>query len=103
MIRDRDTPAEERSADPPTLHPGQLKSIFKADMRKYEEDKRVKAQQAAGWSMAYNIHQRVNFPDIEMELVKYSNHSRSNNDYPNVFDDKEFRRPSVKTAEAIFK
>ena len=101
MIRDRNTPAEARSADIPKLHPGSLQSYFEAAMRKYEEDLRVESQRAARLSMAYIIHQRVDFPDMEMESVKDSNHSRSHNDDPYDFDDRDFRRPSVATAEAI--
>ena len=69
-IRDRNTPIEARSADPPKLHPGQLQSYFEDAMRKYDEDRRVKASQAAGRSMAYDIHQRVDFLDVTMESVK---------------------------------
>ena len=43
MICDKNTPAEARSADPPKLHPGQLQSYFEDAMRKYDEDRRVKA------------------------------------------------------------
>ena len=64
------TPAKARSADPPKLHSGHLQSYFEAAMRKYEEDRRVKAQQGAGRSMAYDIHQRVDFLDVKMESVK---------------------------------
>ena len=47
IIRGNNTPAEARSADPPKLHPRQLQSYFEAAMKKYEEDRQVKAQQAA--------------------------------------------------------
>ena len=51
--------------------------------------------------MAYDVHQSVNFPYVRMESVKNSSHSRSHNNDPYDFDDEDFRRPSVATAEAI--
>ena len=91
MIRDRDASAEARSADPPKLDPGQLQSNFEAAMRKYEEDRRMEAQQAARRLMAYYIHQNIDFPDVKMESVKDPNHSRYHDDDPYNFDDKDFR------------
>ena len=60
-------------------------------MRKDEEDLQVKAQQAAGRYMAYDMHKSVDLTDVEMESVKESNHSRSHNDDPYDFDGGDFR------------
>lgn len=100
LIRDRITSTKARSTEAPKLFADQLQSYFETAMKKYKEIGRWFIRALVDRRYVPLPHMLI-FPDVRIESLKESHHSRSLNYNSHYLGEEDLRRPLMAAAETM--